>query len=92
MSIRLNTYQNEMIVVQVMVDTVIVSFAIGTFIASIFSVNVINGLEEVNLLAFWSTFVILQFIVVLALLAIEKSLRSSGIVIGQPIETKGSVA
>lgn len=84
-SIRLNTFQNETIVVQVMVDTVIVTFAAGAFIAAIFSVNVTNGLEDVHLTAFWTTFLLLQISVVSILTGIEKRLMASGIAIGQPI-------
>jgi hypothetical protein len=88
-SIRLNTFQNELIIVQVMVDTVIVSFTAGALIAAIFSMNITNGLETVYLIAFWGAFIMLQILVIFILTGIEKSLRSSGIVIGQSIS--GSV-
>jgi hypothetical protein len=89
-SIRLNTFQNELIIVQVMVDTVIVSFTAGALTAAIFSMNITNGLEAVYLIAFWGAFLMLQILVICILTGIEKSLRSSGIVIGQSIS--GSVA
>lgn len=81
MLLRLDTFQNNLLVVQCMLDAMMLVTSCGAFIASIFAVNIVNGLENYELKAFWSVFVCLMVFCVFALTGIEKSLKSSGIIL-----------
>ena len=50
---RLNTFQNDLLIVQVVLDCIMVALAVGTLIGAEFGMHLMSGLETVDVYAFW---------------------------------------
>jgi len=50
---RLNTFQNDLLIVQVVLDCIMVALAVGTLIGAGFGMHLMSGLETVDVYAFW---------------------------------------
>jgi Mg2+ and Co2+ transporter CorA len=57
MSFRLDIARNELLIVDMTLATLSLTFSIGNFVVGAFGMNLISGLEQVRFVIFWSVFI-----------------------------------
>ena len=77
---RLNAYQNDLLVVQVVLDCIMVSIAVGMLIGGAFGMHVYSGLETMDVWVFWTIGAIIIVLSILIFLYLQSRFRLTGIV------------
>lgn len=77
---RLNTFQNDLLIVQVVLDCIMVALSVGMLIGAAFGMHLMSGLETVDAFAFWVFAFGIIFLSAMIFVFLHRRYRLAGIV------------